>query len=198
MSTSTVPAKRAQGETALSSLAKQIQEKHHAASAAMVSYIEHALDAGDLLDKAKKQVGHGQFGQWIERNCKMAQSTARLYMQLARNRTEIEAEISLQSGLGFRDALRIANGKPASKTLTVSDLKPVAPAAAKIVADAFAPLKQTATHHDLAAVWLRTPVAEQDLFLSAQGLLRRKPNGSAASDDTPIVPSTWSPSVRAH
>jgi hypothetical protein len=171
LSTSNVPAKRAQAETALSSLAKQIQEKHYAASAAAAPYIEHGLDAGDLLIKAKGQVAHGQFGEWVERNCKMAQSTARFYMQLARNRTAIEAKISLLTGMGLRDALRIAAGKPASKTLTVSDLKPAAPAAAaKVVADALAPLKRI-THLDLYEMWKRATDEVRTRFLDSVGAI---------------------------
>jgi hypothetical protein len=112
----------AQGDFALSDLAKQIVEKHQAATAALATCVEYALDAGDMLIEAKAAVGSGQFGEWVELNCKIPPRTARFYMQLARRRYVIEPAISAHSGLTLREAARIASGAPASKTATVAAL----------------------------------------------------------------------------
>jgi hypothetical protein len=169
----------------------------------MVSYIEHALDAGDLLDKAKKETGHGRFRGWVEAHCKMGYSTARLYRQLARNRAAIEAEVSLRSGLGLRDALRIANGKSEDKLLTVSNLSPAAPAAAKIVADALAPLKRI-THLDLLEMWKRAPAEVRTRFIDSVGvrdLVAHAPSTwrltTAKADETAVMQSDWKPVLPA-
>jgi hypothetical protein len=36
---------------------------------------------------AKKEVGHGKFGQWIQDNCNVSQDTAERYMKLAKCNT---------------------------------------------------------------------------------------------------------------
>jgi hypothetical protein len=43
-----------------------------------------ALEVGLLLIEAKKLVGHGKFGLWVEENCHLSRRTAQRYMQMAR------------------------------------------------------------------------------------------------------------------
>lgn len=46
--------------------------------------LEYALEIGALLNEAKPQIGHGEWGQWLEEQCTLAPRTARAYMRLAR------------------------------------------------------------------------------------------------------------------
>jgi hypothetical protein len=52
-----------------------------------------AIDAGDDLKKAKKKLDHGEWMDWLEKNCALSDRTARVYMQLADGREIIEARI---------------------------------------------------------------------------------------------------------
>jgi hypothetical protein len=62
------------------------------------------MDAGDLLILAKARIEPGHLGEWIEDHCKMSRRTAQVYMQLARHRAEIEAEMEIRSGLSIQKA----------------------------------------------------------------------------------------------
>src|SRR5262249_36631285 len=56
------------------------------------SSVGHAIDVGELLKEAKDRVGHGNFEAWLKEHCNLSFRTARRYMKLAENRTEIEAQ----------------------------------------------------------------------------------------------------------
>jgi hypothetical protein len=58
-----------------------------------------------LLIEAKAQIPHGQWLPWIVKHCAMSERTARLYMRLARNRSEIE--IGNVASLSVRGALAL-------------------------------------------------------------------------------------------
>src|SRR6266536_3535382 len=55
--------------------------------------IYHRMSAGDLLIEAKAQVPHGEWLPWLESNLAMSDRSARVWMQLAKGREKIEAEI---------------------------------------------------------------------------------------------------------
>lgn len=67
------------------------------------------MDVGDLLILAKARIEPGHLGEWIEDHCKMSRRTAQVYMQLARHRAEIEAEMEIRSGLSIQKAIQIAS-----------------------------------------------------------------------------------------
>jgi hypothetical protein len=75
------------------------------------------MAAGDLLVEAKRLLGHGHFGKWLEANCAISDRTARLYMSLAENRTAVEAEANRQrvADLTVRGAVKAIAGPPKSK-----------------------------------------------------------------------------------
>jgi hypothetical protein len=76
----------------LDDLTARIRIAHSSVQHAMRNAVEYAMETGDLLLEAKEQIQHGQWGQWLQDNCQIADRTARLYMRLAKNRTEIEAQ----------------------------------------------------------------------------------------------------------
>jgi hypothetical protein len=50
----------------------------------------YAINVGRALLVTKAELRHGEFGEWIERKCKLALSTAKLYMLLARHADELK------------------------------------------------------------------------------------------------------------
>jgi len=77
----------------LTALAVQIRDAHAAVGAedeiacvASKRGLEQALVCGDLLIRAKKAAGHGNWLAWLRRECPMISvSTAEAYMLLARH-----------------------------------------------------------------------------------------------------------------
>jgi hypothetical protein len=51
---------------------------------------EHYRNAGDMLIESKGQVAYGGWGRWLSKNFELSQSTARRYMQWARNERDFE------------------------------------------------------------------------------------------------------------
>jgi hypothetical protein len=76
-------------------LAQQINDLYQKVVKTSVGALDHALDAGDLLIRAKETVKadkkSGKWTVWLKENCtKLPHSTANLYMHLAANREVIE------------------------------------------------------------------------------------------------------------
>ena len=57
--------------------------------------LQRAIEIGELLEQAKERVGHGNFEAWVNDHCKLSYRSARRYMKLARERTEIEAQAKM-------------------------------------------------------------------------------------------------------
>lgn len=57
--------------------------------------VEHAHKAGQLLIEAKKDVSHGQWGEWVKINCQFSERTARKYMQLSKRPLEADLGINV-------------------------------------------------------------------------------------------------------
>ena len=74
----------------IAALLRQAREAHEAISHGDDRALARALDAGDALIAAKAKVAHGEW-QPALKSTGIPQSTARLYMQLARERARIEA-----------------------------------------------------------------------------------------------------------
>jgi hypothetical protein len=64
--------------------ARRANEKHHAAEANMTEGIRCAVQAGEELNKAKKEVRRGSWGRWIEENLQFSHAKANLYMRMAK------------------------------------------------------------------------------------------------------------------
>jgi hypothetical protein len=158
----------------LADLAQQIQAEHQAAVAALRTSAERAMAAGDLLIKAKGHVPHGQWAEWVERNCKMSYRAARTYMQLAQDREAVESKMAElgQFDLSIAGALKLISGPPrARNTLPAVTAPPLQPDR----------LKAGATYKDVVEVWDRLPPAARIKFFDAIGL-------SAILDN---IPDKW-------
>ena len=68
----------------LKTLAEKANEAHRQAQSAARQEIQHAIEAGKLLLKAKEAVGHGNFTKWVEENFEGSSRQATRYMRLAK------------------------------------------------------------------------------------------------------------------
>jgi Protein of unknown function (DUF3102) len=118
----TVPV-RAGAPNDLRNLATRIKAAHAAVGSAM----RHAIEAGQLLIEAKKQVPHGAWLSWLEQKCEMRERTAQAYMRIARQLEQLDdAKAQRVADLSFRDALKqFARTARTAKALSPSDLETV-------------------------------------------------------------------------
>jgi hypothetical protein len=118
----TVPAK-VTASNELRNLATRIRAAHAVVGSAM----QHAIEAGQLLIEAKKQVPHGAWLSWLEEKCEISERTAQAYMRIARQLEQLEdAKAQRVADLSFRDALKqFARTARAVKVLSPSDLETV-------------------------------------------------------------------------
>jgi DUF3102 family protein len=77
----------------LADLAARIKAEHGAVATALKDSVRHAIAAGELLIEAKAQLAHGQWLPWLSDHCTISERTAQLYMRVAKNRADIEAQI---------------------------------------------------------------------------------------------------------
>ena len=108
-SSTTISAQRVlQGS--LTDLAVQINAEHHQAEAAMNVGLGHALEAGRLLELAKKQCQHGTWLPWLRKNFKGSKRTAQAYLRLHREYPQLQRKAQRVALLSFRQALvNVAN-----------------------------------------------------------------------------------------
>jgi hypothetical protein len=103
-------------ESVLEGLAATIRDAHEAVLAATANALAAALDAGDALITAKARVTEvrvtGGWTPWVQKYCRLGESTARLYMQLARHRAKIESEVERVGELTLCGARRLITKKP--------------------------------------------------------------------------------------
>ena len=74
-------------------LAKAVREHLQASANAAQNFLEHTLDAGDALIRAKAQVKHGEWLPWLKL-CDLSADKAERYMKLARHRAELEQALA--------------------------------------------------------------------------------------------------------
>ena len=84
MITNTLIAASSNAES-LSVLAVKINDQHDRAIGHATSALEHARQAGDLLQQAKQQVPHGEWLGWLSANCKVSARQAQRYLKVANN-----------------------------------------------------------------------------------------------------------------
>jgi hypothetical protein len=92
----------------LSYLGQRVNALHGEIKTHLRQAIINAMDAGDILLDVREKVGYGNFGAWREEHCVIPDSTARLCMQLAKNRPKLEdrfanalANLSLRQARAF-------------------------------------------------------------------------------------------------
>jgi hypothetical protein len=81
-----------EGSNSLADLAARIRAFHEATVEGLRKSVTNGIAAGELLIEAKAQLQHGQWLPWLRDNVNISERTAQLYMRLAKNRTEIEAQ----------------------------------------------------------------------------------------------------------
>lgn len=91
----------------LSVLASQINDQHDRATRHATSALEHARQAGVLLQQAKQQVGHGGWLTWLADNCNVSPRQAQRYLKVANNWQAI-AKNDATSYLTIDDAIASA------------------------------------------------------------------------------------------
>jgi hypothetical protein len=75
--------------------ARAINDKLSQMVASARTTLQRAIEIGELLKQAKERVGHGNFEAWVTDHCQLSYRSARRYMTLARDRTEIEAQAKM-------------------------------------------------------------------------------------------------------
>jgi hypothetical protein len=78
-------------EPTLSVLADKAQREHGLALQAGESMLLHAIQSGEALLSAQRQVEDGSWGLWLKENFPASDRTAKLYMRLARGRDVVLA-----------------------------------------------------------------------------------------------------------
>jgi hypothetical protein len=125
----------------LDDLARRVRDAIEAANSAFRNALRKALDAGAALLEAQAQVPASEWQRWLKDNCFLSMRTAELYMQLARNRETIEAELSRVPGLSLRAARRListpkSNPAPKGKRTTAAATMPLETTLAKALRQA--------------------------------------------------------------
>ena len=112
----------------LDSLAATINAAHADAQAHAATAVERALVAGNLLNKVKAQLKHGEFLPWCKAHCPaINHRTLQSYMRVAR---ELPVEMRSTSHLSVREALRLVSGDAEDHAAQPDLLTPAAPAPA--------------------------------------------------------------------
>ena len=99
----------------------QIMKAYNAAEKARGTALKYAIECGEYLNLAKENViaakGKGKWKSWLKENCPdVHQTTAELYMRLAKNKAKIKDCISV------RDAdLKLRQPRNATSNTTTSD-----------------------------------------------------------------------------
>jgi hypothetical protein len=81
----------------LDELANGIKDKHSKVLFSFQSSVTHAMEVGDWLNAAKIKLKHGDFEPWVQTHCQLSPRTARRYMEMARDRTQIEARLAAKT-----------------------------------------------------------------------------------------------------
>lgn len=110
----------------LQELAEEINQEHQAFRWAFKATYRSALRAGDLLNEAKEEAGHGNWGKWVEENCEFSMRTAQVYMRIANNREEVEgllksADSALLSIEGVLTSIARSKGEITTAMLAHTD-----------------------------------------------------------------------------
>jgi hypothetical protein len=109
--TGTAAADTATSVVVLEELADRICAGHLAVQRLTANALAVALEVGDLLIEARNRISTG-WEHWLDENCLIGASSARLYMQLARARDEIEMVREQVPDLSLRAARRLIAKPP--------------------------------------------------------------------------------------
>ena len=109
-------------------LAKAIREHLQASANAAQNYLDHTLDVGDALIRAKAQVKHGEWLPWLKL-CDLNEDKAERYMKLARHRAELNSagvrNLSLSAALKLIAKKKPVDGPKAKKSRPLTHFDPL-------------------------------------------------------------------------
>jgi len=91
----------------LQSIAVDIRLEHDLCRKSIAEGLQHAINAGELLLRAKELCPHGTWGAWLRDNCNVSERTAQTYMRVARGLPVLEAKAQRVADLSLRDAVEI-------------------------------------------------------------------------------------------
>src|SRR5215471_5792355 len=77
--------------TELLNLAARIKAAYEALTGKNV--VPRAMQAGEWLKEAKDKLDHGQWQDWLEKNCDLKERTAQRYMKLADNKVKLMEKV---------------------------------------------------------------------------------------------------------
>ncbi|TGK87209.1 DUF3102 domain-containing protein [Leptospira bourretii] len=86
---------------------EKIQGLHESIGANLNNALQNAILIGEILNRKKKELSHGQFLPWIESNLPFTRMTANKYMRLFENKEKLP---NVNSGLHLTEALKILSG----------------------------------------------------------------------------------------
>lgn len=81
-------------------LIDRINEQHRECRKTAWSAVKHGIEAGELLNIAKQGLKHGEWEEWVGENFEGSVRTARVYMQLSKNKDELQ-RINRQTSAGL-------------------------------------------------------------------------------------------------
>jgi hypothetical protein len=91
----------------LENLATEINAAHALVEGYIRAATPHAVRAGELLEKAKASIPHGEWGAWLAKNCTFSGRTAQIYMRLARELPKLDpAKAQRVADLPLREAMK--------------------------------------------------------------------------------------------
>jgi hypothetical protein len=90
-------------------LATQISTEQQKVETTLRAGLEHARKAGELLNKAKASLPHGQWLRWLKENCtNVAERTAQTYMAVSNRWDELQTKSATPvADLPFRAAIKL-------------------------------------------------------------------------------------------
>jgi hypothetical protein len=102
---------------ALPDVAVRVNALHAEIGGALRLSLQKAIEIGGLLTEAKRQAGHGAFGEWLSDNVAFTDRTARRYMALFENRERLLKSDTVSD---LRSAYRLLSApeKPSVTILT--------------------------------------------------------------------------------
>ena len=83
-----------------------IRCEHEAATSAAQTALDHALECGRLLAKAREGIVHGEWESFVRERCGIPERTARMYLRLDANRDRLPNRQHV-AGLTVREAVRL-------------------------------------------------------------------------------------------
>ncbi len=95
------------GKDDLQSLAGEIRREHDLCRKALSDGLQHAINAGEFLLKAKTLTPRGTWSTWVRDHCKFSERTAQAYMRVARGLPILEAKAQHVADLSFREAVAL-------------------------------------------------------------------------------------------